>query len=145
MSVASGSGFIVSEDGLIVTNAHVVTNKQRVKVELWNGATYNAKIKDIDEKADLALIKIETPVSFVFWLPSLSSYLSSMYLEKKNVHKIYLCFPLFYVSILFMLSLISYFPLTFSIQCFSFSTNEPVCAINVPCLAYPILCVPWHP
>lgn len=84
MSVASGSGFIVSEDGLIVTNAHVVTNKQRVKVELWNGATYNAKIKDIDEKADLALIKIETPVSFVFWLPSLTSYLSSMYLGEKK-------------------------------------------------------------
>uniref|UniRef100_A0A4W3I301 HtrA serine peptidase 1b n=1 Tax=Callorhinchus milii TaxID=7868 RepID=A0A4W3I301_CALMI len=61
MSVASGSGFIVSEDGLIVTNAHVVTNKHRVKVELRNGATYNAKIKDIDEKADIALIKIDTP------------------------------------------------------------------------------------
>ncbi|XP_059803750.1 serine protease HTRA1B [Hypanus sabinus] len=62
LSVASGSGFIVSEDGLIVTNAHVVTNKHRVKVELRNGATYNAKIKDIDEKADLALIKIDTSV-----------------------------------------------------------------------------------
>ncbi|XP_067858396.1 serine protease HTRA1B [Heptranchias perlo] len=62
LSVASGSGFIVSEDGLIVTNAHVVTNKQRVKVELRSGATYNAKIKDIDEKADLALIKIDPPV-----------------------------------------------------------------------------------
>ncbi|NXH56776.1 HTRA1 protease, partial [Rhabdornis inornatus] len=57
--VASGSGVIVSEDGLIVTNAHVVTNKNRVKVELKNGETYEAKIKDVDEKSDIALIKID--------------------------------------------------------------------------------------
>ncbi|XP_027033250.1 serine protease HTRA1B [Tachysurus fulvidraco] len=61
MAVASGSGFVVSEDGLIVTNAHVVANKHRVKVELKSGATYDAKIKDVDEKADIALIKIDTP------------------------------------------------------------------------------------
>lgn len=61
--MASGSGFIVSEDGLIVTNAHVVTNKHRVKVELKNGATYEAKIKDVDEKADIALIKIDHEVN----------------------------------------------------------------------------------
>lgn len=34
-----------------------------LKVELKNGATYDAKIKDIDEKADIALIKIDVPVS----------------------------------------------------------------------------------
>ncbi|XP_029933077.1 serine protease HTRA1B [Myripristis murdjan] len=62
VAVASGSGFIVSEDGLIVTNAHVVANKHRVKVELKSGATYDAKIKDVDEKADIALIKIDTPM-----------------------------------------------------------------------------------
>lgn len=61
MAVASGSGFVVSEDGLIVTNAHVVANKNRVKVELKNGDSYDAKIKDVDEKADIALIKIDPP------------------------------------------------------------------------------------
>ncbi|KAL0984165.1 hypothetical protein UPYG_G00137960 [Umbra pygmaea] len=62
VAVASGSGFVVSEDGLIVTNAHVVANKHRVKVELKSGATFDAKIKDVDEKADIALIKIDTPI-----------------------------------------------------------------------------------
>ncbi|KAM4036892.1 serine protease HTRA4 isoform 2-T2 [Anomaloglossus baeobatrachus] len=59
MPVSSGSGFIVSEDGLIVTNAHVLTNKQRIKVEVKDGAHYDAKIKDIDQKLDIALIKID--------------------------------------------------------------------------------------
>ncbi|XP_068161293.1 serine protease HTRA1B-like [Antennarius striatus] len=59
---ASGSGFVVSEDGLIVTNAHVVANRHRVTVRLKNGATFDAKIKDVDEKADIALIKIDTPM-----------------------------------------------------------------------------------
>lgn len=61
--MASGSGFVVSEDGQIVTNAHVVANKHRVKVELKSGGSYDAKIKDVDEKSDIALIKIDTPVS----------------------------------------------------------------------------------
>ncbi|XP_078285250.1 serine protease HTRA1-like [Rhinoraja longicauda] len=58
VSVASGSGFIVSEDGLIVTNAHVLSGKQKIKVELKNGEEYEAKVKDVDEKSDIALIKI---------------------------------------------------------------------------------------
>ncbi|XP_072619578.1 serine protease HTRA4 [Vulpes vulpes] len=59
MPASSGSGFIVSEDGLIVTNAHVITNQQRIQVELQSGVQYEATIKDIDHKLDLALIKIE--------------------------------------------------------------------------------------
>ncbi|XP_051533624.1 serine protease HTRA1 [Myxocyprinus asiaticus] len=62
--VSSGSGFIVSEDGWIVTNAHVLSNKQRTKVELNNGVLHDATVKDVDQKLDIALIKIdsETPL-----------------------------------------------------------------------------------
>ncbi|XP_071368744.1 serine protease HTRA1 isoform X1 [Centroberyx affinis] len=58
--VSSGSGFIVSEDGWIVTNAHVLANKQRIKVELKSGVQYDAAVKDVDQKTDIALIKIES-------------------------------------------------------------------------------------
>ncbi|CAL8248355.1 unnamed protein product [Merluccius merluccius] len=56
--VSSGSGFIVSQDGWIVTNAHVLANKQRIRVELKSGARYDATVKDVDQKLDVALIKI---------------------------------------------------------------------------------------
>ncbi|KAG8011616.1 Serine protease HTRA1 [Nibea albiflora] len=46
LSVSSGSGFVVSEDGWIITNAHVLTNKQRIKVELKSGSQYDATVKD---------------------------------------------------------------------------------------------------
>ncbi|XP_040898817.1 serine protease HTRA1 [Toxotes jaculatrix] len=59
VSVSSGSGFVVSEDGWIVTNAHVLTNKQRIKVGLKSGLQYDAVVKDMDQKMDIALIKID--------------------------------------------------------------------------------------
>ncbi|XP_042344419.1 serine protease HTRA1 [Plectropomus leopardus] len=59
ISVSSGSGFVVSEDGWIVTSAHVLTNKQRVKVDLKSGLQYDATVKNVDQKMDIALIKIE--------------------------------------------------------------------------------------
>nr|KAF6500378.1 HtrA serine peptidase 3 [Molossus molossus] len=62
--LSSGSGFVMSEAGLIVTNAHVVSSsnavsgRQQLKVQLQNGDTYEATIKDIDKKSDIATIKI---------------------------------------------------------------------------------------
>ncbi|KAL6486851.1 hypothetical protein MHYP_G00034770 [Metynnis hypsauchen] len=62
--LSSGSGFIMTESGLIVTNAHVVTSSaavtghQQLRVQLHNGQTYEASIRDIDKKSDIATIKV---------------------------------------------------------------------------------------
>lgn len=61
--VSNGSGFIISSDGLIVTNAHVVANKSGVRVKLTNGQTYHASVQDVDPAADIATIKISANVS----------------------------------------------------------------------------------
>lgn len=54
----SGSGVIISEDGYIVTNAHVLQSEGYHKVVTYNGEKYNAKIIGRDSKTDLAIIKI---------------------------------------------------------------------------------------
>lgn len=67
--LSSGSGFIMSEAGLIVTNAHVVSSsnavsgREQLKVQLQSGDTYEATVKDIDKKSDIATIKIRPKVS----------------------------------------------------------------------------------
>ena len=55
----SGSGVIVSEDGYIITNNHVVDDANSVKVTLDNKRTYTAKVIGTDPMTDLALIKID--------------------------------------------------------------------------------------
>ena len=55
----SGSGVIVSEDGYIITNNHVVEDANTVKVTLDNKRTYTAKVIGTDPMTDLALIKID--------------------------------------------------------------------------------------
>lgn len=55
-----GSGFIISKDGLILTNNHVVDGADEIKVKLNNGKEYKAEIKGRDQKLDLALIKISS-------------------------------------------------------------------------------------
>uniref|UniRef100_A0A803J8E3 Serine protease HTRA2, mitochondrial n=1 Tax=Xenopus tropicalis TaxID=8364 RepID=A0A803J8E3_XENTR len=62
VAVSSGSGFLVSPDGLIVTNAHVVANRRRVRVKLSNGESYEAAVRDVDPATDIATIKINPKV-----------------------------------------------------------------------------------
>ncbi|MBN2645849.1 MAG: DegQ family serine endoprotease [Desulfuromonadaceae bacterium] len=55
-----GSGFIISEDGYILTNGHVVDNADEITIQLSGGKTYPAAVKGVDQKLDLALLKIDT-------------------------------------------------------------------------------------
>uniref|UniRef100_A0A8C0FS44 Serine protease HTRA2, mitochondrial n=1 Tax=Bubo bubo TaxID=30461 RepID=A0A8C0FS44_BUBBB len=57
--ISNGSGFLVSPDGLIVTNAHVVANRRHVRVKLASGEQYDAVVQDVDQVADIATIKIK--------------------------------------------------------------------------------------
>ncbi|MBN2568205.1 MAG: DegQ family serine endoprotease [Deltaproteobacteria bacterium] len=54
-----GSGFIISKEGYIFTNNHVVEQADKILVKLSNGKEYVAEIKGTDEKTDIALIKID--------------------------------------------------------------------------------------
>ncbi|MFM9435841.1 serine protease Do [Janthinobacterium sp. CG_23.3] len=54
-----GSGFIISADGYILTNAHVVENTDEVTVKLTNKREYKAKVIGADARTDVALIKID--------------------------------------------------------------------------------------
>ena len=63
----SGSGFIISEDGYIITNTHVVEDASSIKIVLHDGITeYQATIVGADERSDLAVLKVDaknlTPV-----------------------------------------------------------------------------------
>jgi serine protease Do len=59
----SGSGFIVSADGTIFTNAHVVDGVNVVKVTLQDGRTFTGKVRGRDPLTDLAVVKIQSPSS----------------------------------------------------------------------------------
>lgn len=60
--ISNGSGFVVSPDGLIVTNAHVVANRRRLRVKLASGELYDAVVREVDQVADIATIKINPKV-----------------------------------------------------------------------------------
>ena len=57
---STGSGVVISEDGYIVTNNHVIDNADELTVTLNNQKTYKARVIGFDKKSDIALLKIET-------------------------------------------------------------------------------------
>lgn len=57
--IGTGSGVIISEDGYIVTNNHVINGAQDLEVTLNNKKTYKAKLIGTDSKMDIALLKVE--------------------------------------------------------------------------------------
>jgi len=54
----SGSGFIISSDGFVVTNNHVIENASEIKVSLADGRTISAELKGADPSTDIAVLKI---------------------------------------------------------------------------------------
>ena len=65
-TAASGTGFLITQDGYILTNHHVISDASSVKVTLYNGETYDAKVIGSDKDYDIAVLKIDvtgaTPV-----------------------------------------------------------------------------------
>ncbi len=55
-----GSGVIVSADGYIITNSHVVEKADEIKVTLYDKQSYKGKVIGVDKKTDIAVIKIAT-------------------------------------------------------------------------------------
>ena len=58
-SAASGSGFIISDDGYILTNFHVIENSNSITVAMYDGTEYEAELIGYDESNDIAVLKVE--------------------------------------------------------------------------------------
>ncbi|HRE13647.1 MAG TPA: trypsin-like peptidase domain-containing protein, partial [Usitatibacteraceae bacterium] len=54
-----GSGFVISADGFIVTNAHVIENADEITVRFTDKREMKAKVIGADKRSDVALIKVE--------------------------------------------------------------------------------------
>jgi len=68
LSGGSGSGFIITDDGYILTNYHVVEGAEKITVETYGGDKYTAELVGYDESNDIAVLKVDaknmTPVVF---------------------------------------------------------------------------------
>ena len=58
ISVGSGSGIIISTDGYILTNAHVVDGAEHLSVKFYDGSREEARVVGMDRKSDLAVVKV---------------------------------------------------------------------------------------
>ncbi|UFM63677.1 DegQ family serine endoprotease [Paracoccus sp. MA] len=65
-SNALGSGFVVSPEGLIVTNNHVIDGADEIEVEFFSGQRLPAKVIGKDDKTDVAVLKVESPEPLPF-------------------------------------------------------------------------------
>jgi Do/DeqQ family serine protease len=64
--IGSGSGVIISPDGYVITNNHVIANASELSVTLNNNKTYNAELVGADPKTDIALIKLDSNEEFPY-------------------------------------------------------------------------------
>lgn len=65
-SEALGSGFVISEDGYIVTNNHVIEGADEIEIEFFGGKKLPAKLVGTDIKTDIALLKVESDTALPF-------------------------------------------------------------------------------
>ena len=65
-SEALGSGFVISADGYIVTNNHVIEGADQISIEFFSGERLDAKLVGTDTKTDIALLKVESPEPLPF-------------------------------------------------------------------------------
>jgi serine protease Do len=68
-SQALGSGFVISEDGFIVTNNHVIEGADEIRIEFFSGLELQAELVGTDPATDIALLKVahDEPLPFVPW------------------------------------------------------------------------------
>ena len=65
-SSALGSGFVISEDGYVVTNNHVIDGADEITIEFFSGEELTAKVIGTDPNTDIALLKVEAPDALPF-------------------------------------------------------------------------------
>ncbi len=65
-SLAQGSGFVISPDGYVVTNNHVIDNASKIQISFDKDNKYDAELVGTDPRTDIALLKIKAPQAFPF-------------------------------------------------------------------------------